>query len=181
MIRQSLCGITILLLCIECSSPRSIYEKAIADFVQTDKRGTWTDLQFNVIEMGEPVNITIADSVQFITDKFETQKNNSLAVLNEQIKNHTVSRDKERFSTMKQFYQKRIDRNQLIVDSLTKTAVILPEAYKNGKPEEVLAKTVICKFSIVPLMYNTRQEITETFLLSAVGDKCYRRVSKPKQ
>lgn len=57
--------------------------------------------------MGEPVNITIADSAQFITDKFETLKNNSLAVLNEHVKDHTVSRDKERFSTMKQFYQKK--------------------------------------------------------------------------
>lgn len=102
-------------------------------------------------------------------------------MLNEHIKNHTASRDKERFSTMKQFYQKRIDRNQLIVDSLTKTTVTLPEAYKNGKSEEVLAKTVVCKFSIVPPKYNTRQEIKETFLLSATGEKCYRRVNKPKQ
>ena len=41
-----------LLLLTSCGG-QSKYEKAIADFVQTDKRGTWTDLQFKVIEMGE--------------------------------------------------------------------------------------------------------------------------------
>ena len=49
-----------------CGS-RSTSEKAIADFVQTDKQGVWTDLQFEVIEMGEPVMITVGDI--FITSE----------------------------------------------------------------------------------------------------------------
>lgn len=175
MIKQLLCCITIFLLSIGCSNPDNIYEKAIADFVQTDKKGVWTDLQFEVIEMGEPTDITVADSINTLTDRFEKEKNDRLATLNERIKDNTASRDKERFSTMKQVYQKWIDQNQIIVDSLTMTTVALPETYKNSKPEEVLAKSVICKFSVVPPTYNTRQEITETFILNANGEKCYRR------
>lgn len=39
-------------------SKQNVYEKAIADFVQADKKGTWTDMQLKVIEMDTPAQIT---------------------------------------------------------------------------------------------------------------------------
>lgn len=160
---------------------QSKYEKAIADFVQTDKRGTWTDLQFKVIEMGEPTNITVGDSVAMLTEKFNTEKSKRLAMLNESITSNKASMEKERFNTMKEFYQKLLDRSQATVDSLAKTSVELPEAYQNAAATTVLAKEITCKFSIVnPMVGNAKQEITENFILNAAGDKCYRRNSKKK-
>lgn len=105
MKRQLMSGFVGLLLLTGCNEGTATYEKAISDFVQTDKKGTWTDLKFKVIEMGVPINITVADSVKILTEKFEAQKNNRLATLNESIERHTVSRDKERYNSMKQFYQ----------------------------------------------------------------------------
>lgn len=170
-----------LLLLTSCEG-QSKYEKAIADFVQTDKKGTWTDLQFKVIEMGEPTNITIGDSVAMLTEKFETKKAKELDFYNRRITEHKASMEKERFKTMKEFYQKSIDKNQVVVDSLVKTSVELPDAYKNGTETTVLAKEILCKFSIVnPMLGNAKQEITETFVLNADGDKCYRRNSKKKK
>lgn len=170
-----------LLLLTSCTG-QSKYEKAIADFVQTDRKGTWTDLQFKVIEMGEPTNITVGDSVAILTEKFDAEKDKRMASLKESIARNKASMEKERFATMKQFYQKLIDKNQVVVDSLAKTSVELPEAYKNVAATTVLAKEVVCKFSIVnPMMGNAKQEITETFILNAAGDKCYRRNSKKKR
>lgn len=163
---------------------QSNYEKAIADFVQTDRSGTWTDLKFKVIEMGEPTDITVGDSIKILTDKFESDKEKYLNNLKSSIARSTASRDKESFSSMKEFYQKQIDKNQTLLDSISKTAVVLPEAYVNVPESKVLAKEIECRFSIVPPMYNNgaRQEMTEKFMLNAAGDKCYRMThSKTKK
>lgn len=180
MKRNLLMTAATILLLTSCGG-QSQYEKAIADFVQTDKKGTWTDLQFKVIEMGEPTNITVGDSVAMLTEKFEAKKAKELDFYNRRITEHKASMEKERFKTMKEFYQKSIDKNQIIVDSLTKTTVELPEAYKSVTETTVLAKEITCKFSIInPMVGNAKQEITETFVLNAEGDKCYRRNSKKK-
>lgn len=163
---------------------QSNYEKAIADFVQTDRSGTWTDMKFKVIEIGEPTDITVGDSIKILTDKFESDKEKYLNNLKSSIERSTASRDKESFSSMKEFYQKQIDKNQTLLDSLLKTTVVLPEAYVNVPESKVLAKEIECKFSIVPPMYNNdaRQEMTEKFMLNAAGDKCYRMThSKTKK
>lgn len=160
------------------------YEKAIADFVQTDRSGTWTDLKFKVIEMGEPTDITVGDSIKILTDKFETDKEKYISNLKSSIERNTTSLDKERFASMKEFYQKQIDKNQTILDSISKTTVVLPEAYVNVPESKVLAKEIECRFSIIPPMYNNgaRQEMTEKFMLNAAGDKCYRMThSKTKK
>lgn len=155
---------------------QSNYEKAIADFVQTDRSGTWTDMKFKVIEMSEPIDITVGDSIKILTEKFESDKEKYLHNLKSNIERSTAKRDKESFSSMKKFYQKQIDRNQELLDSLSKTTLVLPDAYVNVPESKVLAKEIECKFSIVPPIYNddARQEMTEKFLLNAAGDKCYR-------
>ncbi len=177
--RNLLMTAVILMLLTSCTGESNKYEKAIADFVQTDKKGTWTDLHFKVIEMGEPTNITVGDSIAVLTEKFDTEKSKRLASLNETIERNRASMEKERSATMKKFYQTLIDKNQVIVDSLAKTSVDLPETYKSAVETTVLAKVVTCKFSIVnPMAGNAKQEITENFVLNAAGDKCYRRKSK---
>lgn len=181
MNRNLVMTVAALLLLTSCGG-QSKYEKAIADFVQTDKKGTWTDLQFKVLEMGEPTDITVKDSVAVLTEKFDTDKEKRLTTLNEGIARNKASMEKERSATMRQFYQKLIDKNQVVVDSLMKTSVELPKAYKSAAETTVLAKEITCKFSIVnPMMGNAKQEITENFILNADGDKCYRRNSKKKR
>lgn len=180
MNRNLLMTVTAMLLITSCGG-QSKYEKAIADFVQTDKKGTWTDLQFKVIEMGEPTDITVKDSIDILTEKFEAKRAKDLDFYTRRIAEQKASMGKERFSSMKEFYQKSIDKNQTRVDSLIKTSVILPKAYQNADETKVLAKEITCKFSIVnPMVGNAKQEITETFILNATGDKCYRRNSKKK-
>ena len=42
-----------------CSKPG--YEKAIAEWVQTDSHGTWTDLKFELLEVLETEDVTVSD------------------------------------------------------------------------------------------------------------------------
>lgn len=165
----TLCGL------ISCSAPQSKDEKAIADFVQTDKKGVWTDLKFKVIEMGEPLNITIGDSVRILSEAFEADKAKKTAYATEGIERNRQSLEKEKLPTLRKFYQDYIAQQQQQVDSLSALTVTLPDAYTGKAPTEVVAKEVVCKFSIVYPGYDTTQEITETFVLNAAGDKCYRR------
>lgn len=180
MKREIIIGCLGLLLLTSCTGNANIYEKAIADFVQTNKKGVWTDLQFKVIEMGAPVEITVGDSIKILTDEFETLKSERLVILTESLEQGKVGLAKETLPTMQKYYRASIDKYQSLVDSATKTTVSLPESYRNSHTKMVLAKEITCKFSIILPSYNTRQEMTETFILSADGAKCYRKKGRDK-
>ena len=168
-------SIFILAVTLSSCSDGSIHEKAISDFVQTDKKGVWTDLKFKVIEMGEPVMITVADSTSIVTEVFEADKAKKLDFANEGIERNRKSLEKEKLPVMKKFYQDYIDKQTKVVDSLNALTVVLPDSYATKTATDVLAQEVVCKFSIVPMGASTTQEITATFVLNAAGDKCYRR------
>lgn len=170
--------LTMLIMC-GCSK-QNVYEKSIADFVQTDKRGTWTDMQFKIIEMGTPVQITVADSICILTEAFEAERKKKLDFATESIERNKKSLEKEKFAMMRKFYQDYIDKQQQIVDSLTLLTLPLPKEYSDMNAQKVLAQEIECKFSIVPPIINTRQEITAVFTLNADGSKCYRYKSKKK-
>lgn len=156
-----------------CGS-RSTSEKAIADFVQTDKQGVWTDLQFEVIEMGEPVMITVGDSIRILKETFEKKREEELDFANTHVERYSNSLQKEGFSAMREFYQNRVDKYQKMADSLSRLKPVLPASYADTDPQKVLAQEVTCKYSIMAPFIKARQEITETFVLNADGSKCYR-------
>ena len=45
------------------------YEKAIAEWVQTDSHGTWTDLKFELLEVLETEAVTVSDSLRYLNNK----------------------------------------------------------------------------------------------------------------
>jgi hypothetical protein len=49
-----------------CSKPG--YEKAIAEWVQTDFHGTWTDLKFELLEVLEIEDVTVSDSLRHLNN-----------------------------------------------------------------------------------------------------------------
>ena len=161
------------------SSSRS-HEKAIADFVQTDKKGVWTDLKFKVIEMGAPTDITVGDSIRLLTDVFDADKAKKIEFANKEIERNRTSLEKEKSSVMRKFYQDYIDKQQKVIDSLTVLEVELPQSYTIRQSNDVLAKEIVCKFSIVNPLFNTTQEETRIFILNADGDKCFKSRSNNK-
>lgn len=156
------------------------YEKAIADFVQTDKRGVWTDLRFKVIEMDEQADITVGDSIRILLQAFEREKASRIAMISENMESNRESLKKEKSGVMKQFYKQQIEKQQQMVDSLHSLTAVFPERYKAMNAGDVLAKEISCKFSIISPMYSARQEVSAVFILSPDGKKCYGKRKKYK-
>lgn len=174
----------LLVLLTSCSGP-SAYEQAIADFVQTDKKGTKYDLKFKVLEIKELKKITVGDSITILTDDWEKEKTKKLTSLTESLERSKASLEKEktkRFSTqtMIDMYNKSIDRYQHTIDSISSFTPEKITQYGSRNKEEVLAILVECKYNAVPPMTNTTIEETREFVLSPDGKKCYRQ-SAPKK
>ena len=61
--------ILIVLLFALSSCGSTEYEKAIADWLQTDENGTWTDLKFELIELLDEKDVTVSDSLLYLDSK----------------------------------------------------------------------------------------------------------------
>ena len=48
-----------------------MYEKAIADYVQTDRYGIFNDLKFKALSIEKTADITIADTLKLLQTEFE--------------------------------------------------------------------------------------------------------------
>jgi len=159
-------------------SQGSKYEKTIADYVQTDSHGTKYDMKFKALEISETARMTVADSITFIQKAFDGDKTKKIADFEGYLRQNEESLEKEKnnkikLKTLIDMFEKNIEKDKQVIDSL-KTAT--PEdikKYENRKPDELLAIIVRCKYSIVPPVINTRAEETFDFTLSPDGQKCY--------
>ncbi len=171
------------LLLTACSSPQNKYEQAIANFVQTDKKGTKYDMKFKVIEFKELQKITVADSVNILKETFEAEKEKKIEGYSQTVernKQGLENEEKNRFKSaaMIKHYTDNISQYKQALDSVSNLK--FPNPYEAKKPDEVLAILVECKYSVVPPMLNTTAEETREFVLSPDGTKCYkgRRIKK---
>ncbi len=162
-----------------CSSTGSKYEKAIADFVQTDKKGTKYDLKFKAIEIKELQKITVADSVAFYTDKMETERSKRIESIENTIKitQSMLEKDQNRrvsSKSMIEHYQKELEADRQKVEDAKAWNPGWLAPFENKPQDEVLAIVVQCKYSAVPPGTNTKIEETKNFILTADGTKCIR-------
>lgn len=160
-------------LCLySCSSPK--HEKAISDWIQTDKTGTWTDLKFKLLEVLETKDLTVGDSVQILKERFERMKTMKL---------DSCKRSLDRGALMV-FSRYRnseiIENNKKIYADLKNHLDSLPfkSTYDDKDSTEVLATFMKCKYSIFSSQLHTKQEKIETFLLTPDMNKCLGRMKK---
>lgn len=139
-----------------CGSPE--YEKAIADWIQTDEDGTWTDLDFKWIELLGENEVTVSDSLRALKKKQEQQN----AVI-EMFKNPAIL-----FKPPLSAYAKAEDNLKWIEARKAK--------YLERNSTEVLAKLIRCKYEIMSPLLGARQTKTETFLLTPSMDECLARI-----
>lgn len=59
---------------VSCSTGNK-YEKLIADYVQTDKHGVWTDQSFKLVELEELSPLIVSDSIAILKKQFESDNN----------------------------------------------------------------------------------------------------------
>lgn len=163
----------ILLSCLSSCGSHD-YEKAIADWLQTDENGTWKDLKFELIKTIEIKDITVADSIRIL----QVEKEKKISWCNKEISRLTQEIekvDKGKIAAPSTYFRNRDRLKQTIalLDSIQSSNV--SSTYDNREKMEVLAKLVKCRYGIM-CSANTAEERTETFLLSSDLKKCIGRM-----
>lgn len=170
---RNLIYLSLALLCLS-SCVTSSYEKAIADWIQTDGDGTWTDMKFDLIEVIETKELTVADSILILRKRFERMKELKLDSCKKSInRGMLMTFNRYNYSAVKESNEKKIEAFKSKLDSLH-----FSSPYADRDTTEVLAIFMKCKYSIFSPKMNTRQEKKETFLLTPDQSKCLGRMKK---
>lgn len=129
-----------------CSKPG--YEKAIAEWVQTDSHGTWTDLKFELLEVLETEDVTVSDSLRYL--------NNKSAQLSAVIQKAESPR-----ALFKPSFSAYMEAEKS-----------LKAMYLHRDSTEVIGKILKCRYAIVQPHSGVQQKKTASFLLSPDMEKC---------
>lgn len=165
-------------LLFSCGGTISKYEKVIADFVQTDSRGTKLDMNFKAEKLEEINRVTVADSIKIITDNFNAERDKQMASLEKTLSIFTENIEKAKATrrpsqTMINSYQSSIDKTNEQIDDLRKSVPEELAKYGNRDASDILAIVVRCTYSVDEPITNKRATETFDFFLSPDGTKCY--------
>lgn len=168
-----------------CSNNSSAQESLIIEYLETSPKGVRTDLKMNVLKL-ELSNVTAADSLTFLEAQFqnrieEEKKSIQNFKLNiqEAIKENKsldpsnidnlakISANKSIIS----LYEKGLEKARLALEKIQNQKVLAIEKYSSKDEDELLVKQAITKFSYFNPKLNTRQDRTETFVLSKDGSE----------
>lgn len=165
-------------LLFSCGGTTSKYEKVIADFVQTDSRGTKLDMNFKAEKLEEVNRISIADSIKIITDNFNAERDKQMGSLEKTLSIFTENIEKAKAArrpsqTMINSYQSSIDKTNERINELRKSTPKELVKYENRDTSDILTIVVRCTYSVDELITNKRAMETFDFFLSPDGTKCY--------
>ena len=153
-----------------CGSPE--YEKAIADWIQTDEDGTWTDLKFELIELIEEEDVTVSDSLSLLKKRFEILKKRDLERMKSDLESAELGMSFAKYAGVNlESYQNDIDVTQSRIDSLNNQT--FHSIYDGKDDNEVIAKILKCRYAITSPLLNTRQEMNGSFILSPDMKRCF--------
>lgn len=158
-----------------CSSKDNIYEETIADHVQTDRHGTWTDLHFKVISL-EVEECTMADSIRTLVADATEEISKAIARENEWLSDYKTGlerNEKKRYPspTTENMYRELIEHSKQRLDSLQRIDPTKVICYEGLDPNTVLAVYATCKYGINLPGNGTYQERMDTFILTPDGKK----------
>ncbi len=163
---------------LSCSQDKNIYEETISDFVQTDKKGTKYDMKFKSLEIKEVKRITVADSIQYLTAKMETERNKNVQQYEQMVLDYQNKLKTTSSKGLQSQYKESIEKYEKKVLEWKNWDPHWIDNYKNRPVEDVLSIIVYCKYSLVPPTMNTTIEEARYFVLSADAKKCYRKMRK---
>ncbi|MDH6310936.1 hypothetical protein M2451_003800 [Dysgonomonas sp. PFB1-18] len=161
------------LLAVGCTKGNP-YESLISDYAQTDRHGTWTDIQFEAIEIEELAPITVSDSLEILKEIFESDKALLLKNLDHLLKSSEKDLDREnksriKSSTMIDISTKRIRDTKHRIDSVS--SIQFSSVYDKESSDKVLLQPVRCHYSYVFPQGNPVQKRTDIFYFTAEKNK----------
>lgn len=160
-----------------CSSP-SNYEKAIIDYLETDKKGVKTDLKIEFLSMNVS-DITVADSVSILQKQFEAEKakkiesaQSSISRLQNKIQEQKGKKNQVVAKALISRWEKDLEKYQFELIIAQDWQADYLNRYDFRNTSKILAKKADCSFSFFNPQLQTRQELSALFILSADGEKC---------
>jgi len=186
------------LILFSCSDYSNAQEQLIIDYLETSSGGVKTDLKIKFTNL-EVSDITVADSIAILQEEYEKEKFKKIDVAESRVAGAeksvdeiTTKIDTNDASTLNRKMDKIGDQTllKIMLRNLDEKRVELKEAQK-WQPEhlnkyadknegELLVKEVITTFSYFNPKLNTRQERSETFVLSKDGSEVRGIVFKGK-
>ena len=130
-----------------CGKPG--YEKAIAEWVQTDSQSTWTDLKFELLEGYNRIEQPASFKQQKRTTSRYHRKGGKSSYL------------------VKPSFPAYMEAEKNIKETEAMKAM-----YQNRDSAEVIGKILKCRYSIVQPHSGVQQKKTGSFLLSPNMEKC---------
>lgn len=166
-----------------CSSP-SNYEKAIIDYLETDKKGVKIDLKIEFLSI-EVSDITVADSISILQKRFEAEKTkkietiqSSISRLQDKIQEQKGKNNQVVAKALISRWEKDLEKHQSELTIAENWQADYLNRYDSLKTSEILAKKADCRFSFFNPQLQTRQELSALFTLSADGSRCNNMVKQ---
>ena len=158
---------------VSCGSNTSdkTYEKTITDYLLKDSY-TKENLNFKIIEIEEVGEITVADSIDYLTDEFRKDKQFIIdrVTLAKETTEELLSKKATKHNHEKYIADIAIMNNR--IDSLKNLKPDNLQGYESRNGADILAKIVRCKYAIT-IPGTTSVEETFDFFLSPDGNKCF--------
>lgn len=176
MKKTSVLFFVVILFFTACGTSENQFEKAIADYVQTDKRGTWMDCKFKALSIEKLSDITVADSLKVLQAEFEKLRDEQIASQQRTLDYFNgLLKGNQSAKYAKQAVDEQLSQSiattQVQIDSLRNLPAVYADRYKGRNPSDVLAVKVKCNYSYVLPETTTAKERTEVFILTADGKK----------
>ena len=177
------------LILFSCSDYSNAQEQLIIDYLEISSGGVKTNLKIKITNL-EVSDITVADSIAILEEKYKKEKLSKINVAESRIAGakksideittkidtndaSTLNRKADKLSdeTLKKVLQRKLKEKE---ENLKEVQDWQPEylnKYTSRDESELLVKKAITTFSYFNPKLNTRQERTETFVLSKDGSK----------
>ncbi|MDL2305065.1 hypothetical protein LJC72_06970 [Bacteroides sp. OttesenSCG-928-D19] len=162
--------IAFLMVSCDSNSSKSIQEKTITDYLLKGN-DTKENLNFKIVELNEKGNVTVADSIAYLTDEFRKDKQPVISriELAKKMSEDLLAKTKKQSDIDK--YTTDIAVMNARIDSLKNLTPDNLQGYDSRNANDVLTIIVRCKYSIQ--IAGTPKEETFDFYLSPDGSKCY--------
>ena len=175
---RRLLSIAALLAClISCyaQNGESNYKKMITDYVEI-KNGVRTNLDVRISELTEK-DYTVGDSIEVLNSRFASEKTAKIETANNDIKHYEAQIAKQQAKgglvaeTLLKKYKPELEKAQNRLKEAQIWTANYASCYDSRNPNDVIAKIVDCKLSLMNPRLRTRQEGKASFLFSSDGNK----------
>jgi|TARA_A100001518_G_C1179772_1_gene28396 hypothetical protein len=163
-----------------CGTETSSQEQLIKNYLEENSKGVRTDLKIDFLSI-EMSDVTIADSLSFLEDKFKEKilrEKESIESFKSNIKSakeENKSLDRSNIDNLAKIsannsviklYENGLEKAQLSLEKTQDQKAVALGKYENQDENAVLVKKGVTNFSFFNPKLNTRQERTETFVFT---------------